>query len=125
MMSKFKTIVLALGFVAFSAAAGLPQFNGSGHPGDVHIDEGGPVYLNGKEMELKKLNDNFYEARGQGVVLSIAIQPDGSATVSWTGKKRANGLIMESDAKAAAGPSGRALDCSRSDLTAAEAKACQ
>ncbi|WP_279050562.1 hypothetical protein [Cedecea davisae] len=42
---------------------------------------------------MKKVNDNFYEARGQGVVLSIAIMPDRTASVSWNGKHRANVMI--------------------------------
>ncbi|TDN55176.1 hypothetical protein EC843_1011242 [Buttiauxella sp. JUb87] len=125
MMSKLKTMALVLGFVAFSASAALPLFNGKGHPGEVHIDQGGPVYLNGKQMKLKKVNDNYYEATGQGVVLSIAISPDGSAGVSWTGKNRANGMIMPAGEASAKGPSGRELDCSRADLTNAEMKACQ
>ena len=93
MMSKLKLLVLALGLASGMANAALPLFNGHGAPGDVHIDNGGPVYLNGKEMVLKKVNDNFYEARGQGVILSIAIMPDGTASVSWNGKRRANGMI--------------------------------
>ncbi|GDX04627.1 hypothetical protein [Buttiauxella sp. A111] len=126
MMNKLKTIALVLGFVAFSASAALPLFNGKGHPGDVHIDQNGPVYLNGKEMKLKKINDNFYEATGQGVVLSIAIMPDGTPSVSWTGKNRAHGEITPANQAAATkGPSGRDLDCSRPDLTNAEMKACQ
>ncbi|WMY75821.1 hypothetical protein RHD99_07730 [Buttiauxella selenatireducens] len=126
MMNKLKTIALVLGFVAFSASAALPLFNGKGHPGDVHIDQNGPVYLNGKEMKLKKINDNFYEATGQGVVLSIAIMPDGTPSVSWTGKNRAHGEITPANqASATKGPSGRDLDCSRPDLTNAEMKACQ
>ncbi|WP_223271319.1 hypothetical protein [Buttiauxella sp. B2] len=127
MMSKLKAIALVLGLVAFSASAALPLFNGAGSPGDVHIDAGGPVYLNGKEMKLKIINDNYYEATGQGVTLSIAVSPDGSASVSWTGKKRAHGEILSAAEKAsmAKGPSGRELDCSRKDLTNAEIKACQ
>ncbi|KFC80484.1 hypothetical protein D3C75_482250 [compost metagenome] len=127
MMSKLKTLVMVLGFVAFSASAALPLFNGKGQPGEVHIDQGGPVYLNGKEMKLKKVNDNYYEATGQGVVLSISTTPDGTADVSWTGKHRAHGVIVSAEQAAidAKGVSGRPLDCSRSDLTKAEVKACQ
>lgn len=127
MMSKLKAIALVLGFVAFSASAALPLYNGAGYPGDVHIDEGGPVYLNGKEMKLKTLNKNAYEATGQGVTLSITLSTDGTPTVSWTGKHRAHGLILtaEEKAKMSMGPSGRELDCSRKDLTNAEMKACQ
>lgn len=99
MMSKLKTIVLVLGLVTFSVSAALPLFNGTGQPGEVHIDANGPVYLNGKEMKLKKVNDNFYEATGQGVVLSIAVMPDGTPSVSWTGKHRAHGEILSAQEK--------------------------
>lgn len=96
-MSKLKMLMLSLGLVSGLANAALPLFNGHGAPGDVHIDNGGPVYLNGKQMALKKVNDNFYEARGQGVVLSIALMPDGSPSVSWTGKHRAHGEIIPTE----------------------------
>ncbi|WPU24602.1 hypothetical protein RI049_07595 [Cedecea neteri] len=96
-MSKLKMLVLSLGLVSGLASAALPLFNGQGAPGEVHIDNGGPVYLNGKQMALKKVNDSFYEARGQGVVLSIAVMPDGSPSVSWTGKHRAHGEIIPAE----------------------------
>ncbi|AJZ91994.1 hypothetical protein VW41_14985 [Klebsiella michiganensis] len=92
-----KMLVLSLGLVSGLASAALPLFNGQGAPGEVHIDNGGPVYLNGKQMALKKVNDSFYEARGQGVVLSIAVMPDGSPSVSWTGKHRAHGEIIPAE----------------------------
>lgn len=59
---------------------------------DVHADEGGPIYINGKEAKLKKFNDNYYEAKGGGVTISLSINPDGSPAVSYTGKHGANGI---------------------------------
>ena len=59
---------------------------------EVHADEGGPIYINGKEAKLKKFNDNYFEAKGSGVTISLSINPDGSASVSYTGKHGANGV---------------------------------
>lgn len=124
---KIKCIFLAL-FLASSAvsAASLPLFNGKGSIGNVHIDDGGPVYLNGKEMKLKKINPDYYEAKGNGIILSIAISEDGSALVNWTGKSRAHGqIISEDDAPVIKGnKKNNEVDCSRVDLTNFEMKLC-
>ncbi|MET4633914.1 hypothetical protein [Kaistia defluvii] len=61
---------------------------------EVHADEGGPIYINGKEGKLKKFNDNYFEAKGSGVTISLAINPDGTANVSYTGKHGANGVCI-------------------------------
>ncbi len=62
---------------------------------DMHADEGGPVYINGKEAKLKKINDNYFDASGSGVVLSVGINPDGTTSVMYTGKHGANGVCQE------------------------------
>jgi hypothetical protein len=82
-------LLLAAGW----AQAQIPMFNAT-CPGkiEVHADEGGPIYINGKEGKLKKFNDNYFEAKGAGVTISLSINPDGSAGVSYTGKNRANGV---------------------------------
>ncbi len=59
---------------------------------EVHADEGGPICIDGKEAKLKKFNDNYFEAKGGGVTVSLAINPDGSPHVSFTGKGGANGI---------------------------------
>jgi hypothetical protein len=75
------------------AHAGIPMLNAT-CPGkiEVHADEGGPIYINGKEGQLKTFNDNYFEAKGAGVTISLSINPDGSPAVSYTGKNRANGI---------------------------------
>ncbi|MBH3429084.1 hypothetical protein [Pseudomonas alkylphenolica] len=77
------------------ANAGIPLVNAT-CPGniEVHADEGGPIYINGKESKLKKFNDNYFEAKGSGVTISLSINPDGSASVSYTGKNKANGICQ-------------------------------
>jgi hypothetical protein len=91
-MIKRSIAAVAL-FLTGTAIAGIPLFNVT-CPGDleVHADEGGPVFINGKETQLKKLNDNYFEAKGSGVTLSISVNPDGSATVTYTGKHGTNGI---------------------------------
>ncbi len=49
---------------------------------EVHA-KGGPVFLNGKKAKLKKSNDNYYEAKGAGITVSISINPDGSPDLSY------------------------------------------
>jgi len=88
---------LLLGAVLFStvglANAGIPLVNATCPGGiEVHADEGGPVYINGKEAKLKKFNDNYFEAKGSGVTVSLTINPDETLGVSYTGKGGANGV---------------------------------
>ncbi|MFV3306901.1 hypothetical protein ACNFBT_16655 [Pseudomonas sp. NY15181] len=75
------------------AAAAIPMLNYD-CPNDiqVHTDEGGPVYINGKEAKIKQSNDKYIEAKGDGVTVSISLNDDGTATVSYTGPKGANGV---------------------------------
>ena len=66
------------------APQGLPMLNATCPTGiSVHVDEGGPVFVNGEEATLEKYNDNFYEARNGDVVLSINRNPDGTMAMSY------------------------------------------
>lgn len=75
-------------------SGGIPLVNAS-CPGniDVHADRGGPIYINGKEAQLKRFNQNYFEAKdaNSGTVVSLSISPDGTPSMSYTGKGRANG----------------------------------
>ncbi|MBK5373958.1 hypothetical protein JFT81_04845 [Pseudomonas sp. TH43] len=75
------------------AHAAIPMLNAT-CPGkiEVHADEGGPIYINGKEGKLKKFNENYFEAKGAGVTISLSINPDGSPALSYTGKNKAHGI---------------------------------
>ncbi|WP_430472534.1 hypothetical protein [Zestomonas insulae] len=91
---------VALGLATGAAQAGIPLLNYDCPMNlSVHADEGGPVYINGKEAKLKKFNDNAYEARGQGVIISITITPDGGTDVSYTGKGGANGVCQPAESE--------------------------
>ena len=77
-------VATAFALLAASPAfAKIPLVNAT-CPGkiEVHADEGGPVYI----------NDNYYEAKGGGVTISLTIRPDGSPDVSYTGHGGANGV---------------------------------
>ena len=75
--------------------AGLPLVNAECPGGNsVHIDEGGPVYVNGKQAQLKRFNDNYYEASYQGVKYSVSKNADGTASISYTGPGQANGVCQ-------------------------------
>lgn len=87
---------VAAAFVLLAASpafAKIPLVNAT-CPGkiEVHADEGGPIYINGKEAKLHVFNDSYYEARGSGVTISLSIRPDGSLAVSYTGHGGANGV---------------------------------
>ena len=74
--------------MAGAASAAIPQLNYE-CPGQIqmHSDEGGPVYINGKEAKLKKYSEEFYEAKGAGVTLSIS--NTGASTMSPTPARKA------------------------------------
>lgn len=83
------TSVCAIG----SAHAAIPFFNATCPTGiEVHADEGGPIYINGKEATLKVFNKNAYEARHGHVTLDLTINPDGSPLLMYTKDGGANGV---------------------------------
>lgn len=87
-------VLAAFALLAASPAfAKIPLVNAT-CPGkiEVHADAGGPIYINGKEAKLHVSNENYYEAKGGGVTISLSINPDGSAAVSYTGHGGANGI---------------------------------
>ncbi|MBO0369684.1 hypothetical protein WLF18_03900 [Pseudomonas shirazensis] len=92
--------IIALVSLAGVANAEIPMVNAT-CPGnlEVHADEGGPLFINGKEAKLKKINDNYFEAKGSGVTVSLSLSPDGTPSISYTGKGGANGMceIAEED----------------------------
>jgi len=86
--------VLAGTFCSASAFASIEQFNATCPGGlEVHADNGGPVYINGKETRLKRFSEDYYEASdGSGLTLSINRTPDGGTQMSYTGPGNRNGI---------------------------------
>lgn len=91
----FRTVVAVVAICAASspALAKVPFFNATCPMNiEVHADQGGPVYINGKEAKLKIFNPNYFEAKHDHVTISVAISPDGTPDVSYTARNRANGV---------------------------------
>ena len=107
---KKMLIAIATLAMAGTASAALPQLNYQ-CPGQIqmHSDEGGAVYINGKEAKLKKYSDDFYEAKGAGVTLSIS-KTGQQYDVSYTSKK-GSGICQPS-----AGVSGKSAPASKASL---------
>lgn len=79
---------------AVAAEAKVPFFNATcGGNVEVHADEGGPVYINGKEAKLTKMGDG-YEAKLGHDVIDFSTNPDGSVLATWTGQHGANGICI-------------------------------
>ncbi len=83
---------------AGATKGGIPLLNATCPGGyEVHADQGGPIYIGGKETKLKKFNDNAFEATGSDITLSLTINPDGSPSLMYTGKHGANGICTISN----------------------------
>ncbi|MDQ7990127.1 MAG: YsaB family lipoprotein [Candidatus Dactylopiibacterium sp.] len=83
------------------AHAALPRLNAECPTGlSIHIDAGGPVYINGRQAALRRMNDNYYEARQGNATLSISLAADGTPSLSYT-RDRANGICTLKTATAA------------------------
>jgi len=87
-------IALAGALLALPASAAIQQFNGTCPGGvEVHADDGGPVYINGRETRLKRFSEDYYEASdNNGLTLSINRTPDGGTQMSYTGPGNRNGV---------------------------------
>ena len=84
--------------IAGNAHAGLPIFAAQCPTAiNVDADRTGTVRINGKKASLRKQNDNYYEARGSGVTISIALEAGAAPIVSYTGKHGANGICSVAD----------------------------
>lgn len=65
-------------------------------PGGIGLQTaaGGPVRINGEDASVKVTSPDYYEATdaASGVTVVVATNPDGSQSVSYTGKARAHGM---------------------------------
>jgi hypothetical protein len=91
-----RIVLAAVLFIATPAVlAGVPAVAAT-CPGDIDVraNEGGPVFVNGREAALKTFNANYFEARdeGTGTIVSLTRNADGTVSVTYTGKGRANGV---------------------------------
>ncbi|MBN4959825.1 DUF3011 domain-containing protein [Stenotrophomonas maltophilia] len=121
--------LVSTAFVA-PAMAAVPFFNASCPGGiDVHADEGGPVYVQGREATLKRFNDRYFEARDAngGITLSISRSDDGTPQISYTGRGGANVIcqVSSSGAPAPAANSVRPRDAAAGDAALPREVTCE
>lgn len=93
-MRVLSFVVLAFCLLTATAAQAKVPFLNATCPGgiEVHADAGGPVYVNGNEAKLKTFNANYYEATYKRTTLSISVNPDGTADVSYKTRGGGNGV---------------------------------
>ncbi|QNK03654.1 DUF3011 domain-containing protein [Dyella telluris] len=97
-MKKALAVFLLMfgGAAAGPAVAGVPFLNATCPGGiELHADDGGPVFVNGREASLKRFSDSYYEARdGQsGTTISISTG-DGGTQLSYTARGGAHGVCQ-------------------------------
>ena len=94
-MKKLISVISLLAFSSMASAA-IPLVNATCPGGiEVHADKGGPVFINGKKGQVKKFSDEYFEIKGAGVTVSLSINPDGTASLTYTGKHGANGVCSQ------------------------------
>lgn len=95
-----KTLFLSLCAFLMSAAAhaAIPTMNYTCPTGiELHVQAGGYGYINGKTAKLKITDEHFFEVSRNGVSVAVLTNPDGTRSVSYTGKKGANGICAEAN----------------------------
>lgn len=97
-MNRLPTLIALLTASGLAHTANLPAFEVT-CPTDLSVraEAGGPVYINDKQIVLHKLSEQFFEAKGEGVTLSISLNAAGAPTVSYTGKQGANGICEKTE----------------------------
>lgn len=99
-MKTFLTMTMLL-FTTITAQAnsveGVPSFIVE-CPGKVLVqaDQDGPIMIGSQEADTKQIKDRHFEAKGDGVTLSIRLEDDDSVAVSSTGKAP-NGVCQSVD----------------------------
>lgn len=102
-------IAAALLVMGSAHAASLPKFEVT-CPTDlaVRADAGGPVFINDNKAILSKFSEQYYEAKAEGVTISISLNGGSEPTVSYTGKQGANGICEKQEEKTEPAPADEA-----------------
>ncbi|MGL4316549.1 MAG: hypothetical protein ACRCTL_08040 [Pseudomonas sp.] len=92
-------LLLALPLLVIASAAqaqNLPAIDFT-CPTDIRVQAkaSGPVTINDKQATLHKFSEQYFEAKGEGVTISISLDGKATPTVSYTGKQGANGICEE------------------------------
>jgi hypothetical protein len=98
-MNTLPIPMVLLAVSGMAHAANLPPFDVTCATDlNVRAEANGSVYVNDKPIVLHKLSEQFFEAKGEGITLSISLNAAGSPTVSYTGKQGTNGICAKTEA---------------------------
>ncbi len=91
-MDRLLTALPLLVIASAAHAQNLPAIDFT-CPNDIRVQAkaGGPATINDKQATLHKFSEQYFEAKGDGVTISISLDGKGTPTVSYTGKQGANG----------------------------------
>ncbi len=97
-----KPAALAIGLAACAASAAqadMPVFSATCLSNNIDADRTGTVRFNGMPADVRKFNDNYYEATIEGLTVSITRDGTGRALITFTGSGGANGVckVLASD----------------------------
>jgi len=86
---------LAAMMIAGSALANIPTINATCPTNiDLHVDAGGYAYVNGKEATIERFSDSAFDVHHGGITVSVLLNPDHTATVTYTRRTGANGICQ-------------------------------
>lgn len=75
-----------------AAQAAIPNVNASCPGGiELHAEAGGYAFINGQPAELKVYDPDAFDVKQGRTTVSVIIDPDGRATVSYTAPGGASG----------------------------------
>lgn len=77
---------------AGAAQAEMPIFSAKCLSNNIDADRTGTVRFNGMPADVRKFNENYYEATIESLTVSIARDGNGAPIVSFTGSGGANGV---------------------------------
>lgn len=97
-MNTLPALFALLATSSLAQAANLPALDFT-CPNDIRVraEAGGPAYINDKQVTLSKFSEQYFEAKGEGVTLSISLNASGAPTLSYTGKQGANGICEKTE----------------------------
>ncbi len=86
---------LAAIMVAGSALANIPTINATCPTNiDLHVEAGGYAWVNGKEATIERFSNTSFDVHHGGITVSVLLNPDHTATVTYTRRTGANGICQ-------------------------------
>ncbi|WP_267269876.1 hypothetical protein [Pseudomonas protegens] len=97
-MRKILLLGTLMMFTGGAHAEAVPLFNVS-CPGNLAVsaDQGGPIYINGKVIKSRAVDDRHFQVKTPETNLTISVEDDDSVSVKYSDKHGASGLCEAVD----------------------------